>query len=231
MVQEAALKRGYDRPLFTYTQNPRWVKLIGGKYANEFDAEGKHYEVWAWPIQETIIGVETVGVIVAAVGAAATAYGTVENQRANKKRASAEEEARDIQSAQQKQEEMEKRRQQIREQRVRQAQIEQSAANAGSSGSSGELGAVSGTQTITGSNIAFGQSTAMAAQGISRQSQVAADAALDSQIAQGIASLGGQAMSLGLGQMGGGNKLFGGESGSSTSTQLDNKMNANPSIF
>lgn len=177
------------------------------------------------------MGVETVGVIVAAVGAAAATYGTVESQKANKKRASAEEEARDIQSAQQKQEEMEQRRQQIREQRVRQAQIEQSAANAGSSGSSGELGAVSGTQTITGSNIAFGQSTAMAAQGISRQSQVAADAALDSSINQGIASLGGQAIGLGLNTMGGGNLLFGGESKPSVSTQLDNKMNANPSIF
>lgn len=177
------------------------------------------------------MGVETVGVIVAAVGAAAAAYGTVESQRANKKRAGAEEEARNVQAAQQKQEEMEKRRQQIREQRVRQAQIEQSAANAGSSGSSGELGAVSGTQTITGSNIAFGQSTALASQGISRQNQVAADAALDVSINQGIASLGGQAMSLGLGPMGGASKLSGGESKPSVSTQLDNKMNANPSIF
>lgn len=51
MVQESALKRGYDKPLFTYTQNPRWVKLIGGKYANEFDAEGKHYEVYKWELK------------------------------------------------------------------------------------------------------------------------------------------------------------------------------------
>lgn len=52
LVQEYALERGYDRPLFTYTQNPRWVKLIGGKYANEFEYEGEKYEVYSWELKQ-----------------------------------------------------------------------------------------------------------------------------------------------------------------------------------
>lgn len=174
------------------------------------------------------MGIETVGLVVAAVGAAATAYGATEQRRAGKKRASAEKEAREISAAQQKQEEAEKRRQAIREQRVRQAQIEQAASNAGSSGSSGELGAISGTQTVTGANIAFGQSTALAAQGISTQMQKAADASLQGQIAGGIAGLGSSAIGLGM-QMGAADALF--SSKPSVSSQVDNTINANPSIF
>lgn len=174
------------------------------------------------------MGVETVGLVVAAVGAAATAYGTVESQRAAKKRSSAEQEAKDIQAATQKNQEAEQRRQAIREQRVRQAQIAQAASSAGSSGSSGELGAISGTQTVTGSNIAFGQSTALAAQGTSKQVQRAADASLQGQIAGGIAGLGSSAIGLGM-QMGAADALF--SSKPSLSSQVDNTINANPSIF
>lgn len=47
-LREECLKNGYDRPLFTYTQNPRWVKLIGGKYLTEFEVYGEHFEVWIW---------------------------------------------------------------------------------------------------------------------------------------------------------------------------------------
>lgn len=39
---------GYDKPFFAYTQNPRWCKLIGGKYANSFVESGRHFEVWVW---------------------------------------------------------------------------------------------------------------------------------------------------------------------------------------
>ncbi|AJT60718.1 hypothetical protein [Citrobacter phage CVT22] len=176
------------------------------------------------------MGVETAGVIIAAVGAAATAYGASEQRKAAKRRSSAEKEAKEISAAQQKIEQAEKQRQQIREQRVRTAQIAQSASNAGASGSSGELGAISGTQTVTGSNIAFGQSSTLAAQGISNQTQVAADASLEGQIAGGIASLGGSAMNLGF-QMGAGNALFGQSGKQSLEADLTNKMNANPSIF
>lgn len=176
------------------------------------------------------MGVETVGVIVAAVGAAAGAYGTIQSQKGAKKSAEAQEEASEIQAAQQKQEQMQQQREQIRQQRIRVAQVEQGAANVGASGSSGEAGAVSGIQTVTGSNIAFGQSSALAAQGISEQRQKAAEASLSSQINQGIAGLGFNALNLGL-NMGAANALFGESGESKLSRQLDNKMNANPSIF
>lgn len=39
---------GYDKPIFSYTENPRWCKLIGGKYHNSFEHEGRHFEVFKW---------------------------------------------------------------------------------------------------------------------------------------------------------------------------------------
>lgn len=176
------------------------------------------------------MGIETVGIIVGAVGAAAGAYGTIQAQKGAKKAAKEQEKAADVAAAQQKQEEMEKRRQQIREQRIRTAQIEQGAANAGVSGSSGEIGAKSGVQTVTASNIAFGTSAAKAAEGISEHNQAAAEANLQSQINQGIAGLGFNALNLGM-NMGAANVLFGEGKSEGLSRQLDNKMNANPSIF
>lgn len=47
-VKRQAELKGYNQPLLTYTRNPRWVKLIGGKYKNTFEVEGKEYELWAW---------------------------------------------------------------------------------------------------------------------------------------------------------------------------------------
>lgn len=47
-----ALKEyGYDKPFFSYTQNPRWCKLIGGEYANSFEEGGRHFEVWVWELK------------------------------------------------------------------------------------------------------------------------------------------------------------------------------------
>lgn len=172
----------------------------------------------------------TVGIIVGAVGAAGAAYGTIEAQRAGKKQASAQKEAKEITAAQQKQEQMRQIREQVRNQRIRTAQIEQSASSAGVSGSSGELGAVSGVNTITGSNIAFGQSTALAAQGISSQNQKASEAGLSAQINQGIAGIGFSAINLGM-SMGAGQALFGENTTNQVSRQLDNTMRANPSLF
>lgn len=37
---------GYKGPLLSYTQNPRWVKLIGGKYVSNFTIEDSEYELW-----------------------------------------------------------------------------------------------------------------------------------------------------------------------------------------
>lgn len=38
----------YDKDVFTYTENPRWVKLLGAEYHNSFEFEGRHFEVWKW---------------------------------------------------------------------------------------------------------------------------------------------------------------------------------------
>lgn len=152
--------------------------------------------------------VGTIGIIVAAVGAAATTYGTIESRKAQKRQSSAQKEAQEISSAQQKNEQMQQQRDAIRQQRIRTAQIAQQAANAGASGSSGEAGAVGGVATQTASNLAFGQSAAKAAEGISSQTQLAGDAAMDAQLNQGIASLGAQGLNLGF-QLGAGSALFG----------------------
>ena len=175
-------------------------------------------------------GVEIAGVVAAVVGAGAAAYGASEQRQASKRQSKAQKEAKAISTAQQKQEEMEQRREAVRQQRIRAAQVEQSAANAGVSGSSGELGAISGTQTVTGANIAFGKSTALAAQGLSAQNQNMAEANLQGQTAGAITGLGVSAFSLGM-SMGAGNALFGEGSQTSLSKDLDNKMNSNPSIF
>jgi len=44
-------KFGYDKPLFTYTQNPRWVKLLGATFHNSFEFEGRYFEVWKWELK------------------------------------------------------------------------------------------------------------------------------------------------------------------------------------
>lgn len=174
--------------------------------------------------------IATVGIIVAAVGAAAGAYGTYQAARAQKKQARAQKEAQEVSTAQQKNEQAEQRRQQIRQQRIRTAQIEQSSQNAGAAGSSGEVGAISGVQSVVAGNLAFGQSSALAAQGISAQTQRAANYGMQSQIYSGIGNLGFSALNLGM-NMGAGDALFGESKTNSVSTQLDNTMQANPSIF
>lgn len=176
------------------------------------------------------MGIETVGLVVAAVGAAAATYGTIESQKAAKNQGRAQKEASEISAAQQKNEEARQRREQIRQQRIRIAQVEQGAASAGVSGSSGEAGAVGGIQTVTGDNISFGKGTALAAQGISAQNQRAADAGLSAQINQGIAGIGFNAVNLGV-SMGASNALFGESSSSKVDRDLDNTMKSNPSLF
>lgn len=157
------------------------------------------------------MGLETVALVVAAVGAATATYGTIQSNHNAKKAAGAQREANDVSAAQQRIQEAEQRRQQIRQQRIRQAQVEQSASNVGASNSSGEIGAVSGIQSNTANNLAFGQSAALAAQGITNQTQRAADFGLRSQMNQGIANIGFSGVNLGM-QMGavdGAMNLFG----------------------
>lgn len=48
LIIEEVRARGYDLPVFTYTQNGKWVRLIGGVYHNSFEFEGETYEVYKW---------------------------------------------------------------------------------------------------------------------------------------------------------------------------------------
>lgn len=144
------------------------------------------------------MGLETVALVVAAVGAATATYGTIQANKSAKKQASAQKEASEVSGAQQRIQEAEQRRQQIRQQRVRMAQIEQSASNVGAGGSSGELGAISGVQSTTANNLAFGQSAALAAQGISNSTQQAANYGLSAQMNQGLSNIGFSAVNLGM---------------------------------
>lgn len=171
----------------------------------------------------------TVGYIVAAVGAAATAYGTMEQQKASKRQSRAQKEAKDISLAQQKAEQIEKQRQEIRQRRIRVAQVQQAAANSSVSGSSGELGAIGSIQTTSGNNIAFGESAALAARGITAQNQVASDANMSAQLNQGIAGLGFSALSMGA-NMGAFNGLFS-DPAPNVNKQVDNMISSNPSLF
>ena len=47
-VKKDRKERGIVRPLFSYTQNPQFAKLMGGVYLSEFDFENRHYEIWMW---------------------------------------------------------------------------------------------------------------------------------------------------------------------------------------
>lgn len=47
-LKELLHERGYYNPLLTYSQNPRWVKLLGAQYKNTFEYEGREFELWAW---------------------------------------------------------------------------------------------------------------------------------------------------------------------------------------
>lgn len=39
---------GVERPLFSYTKNPHFCKLTGGRYLSSFNIENSKYEVWMW---------------------------------------------------------------------------------------------------------------------------------------------------------------------------------------
>lgn len=43
---------GINRPLFSYTQNPKFAKMMGGEYLTSFVEEGKYFEVWMWELKQ-----------------------------------------------------------------------------------------------------------------------------------------------------------------------------------
>lgn len=48
LIKSEVRKLGYSLPIFSYTQNGKWVRLIGGEYHNTFEHEGETYEVYKW---------------------------------------------------------------------------------------------------------------------------------------------------------------------------------------
>jgi len=179
------------------------------------------------------MGIETIALVVAAVGATATVAGTMQQNRQARKAAGAQKEASDVSSAQQRIEDMEQRRQQIRQQRIRQSQIEQSASNAGVSESSGELGSLSALSTNAASNLAMMSGRNLAAQGIGAANQQAANAQGQAQTWGAISQLGGAAMRLGVqgGATRGAMNLFAPASAGKLSTDTDNMILGNPNLF
>jgi len=107
---------------------------------------------------------------------AVNAVSTIASMGADAQRASAEREARKIGSANEQLRNRDARRKAIREERVRRQQIAQASVNTGVSGSSGEIGSAAALASSVGRNIAFQQQETLAAQGISKQNQKAANA-------------------------------------------------------
>lgn len=168
--------------------------------------------------------------MVAAIGAATTVYSTVEQNRAQRRSASAQKEASDVSAAQQRQQEAEARRKQIREQRIRAAQIEQGATNQGVSGSSGELGSLSALSTNSASNLAYLSGQQRAAAGITAANQRSLNAQSDAQNAAAIGGISSTVTGLAAPYAGAGiSKLFSGSTG--IDSQIDTTIKSNPDIF
>lgn len=50
ILKEEAYLAGWDE-MYTYTQNPRWVRLLGGIYLTEIVIDEKRYEVYKWELK------------------------------------------------------------------------------------------------------------------------------------------------------------------------------------
>lgn len=48
VVKEVIAERGYDKPIFAYSKNGKWCRLMGGVFHNTFEYEGEEYEVYRW---------------------------------------------------------------------------------------------------------------------------------------------------------------------------------------
>lgn len=178
------------------------------------------------------MGLETIAIAAAAVGAATTVYSTVESARAAKKQAGATKEANDINAANQRNQEADARRQQIRQQRIRQAQIEQGAANQGVVGSSGEIGSLAALSTTTAASLANMSGSQLAAGGIASANQSAANYAGKAQTWNAVGSIGSAVTGLAAPAAGSGlSKLFGQDSATGLDNQVENMFNNNPTLF
>lgn len=177
--------------------------------------------------------VATIGLVVAAVGAASSIYGQVESSRQASKAAKSQKEAQEVSAAQQRVEQAEQRRQQVRQERIKRAQIEQASANTGVSGSSGELGSVSALGTNMGNNLAISSGRTVAANAITGLNQATASAQSRGATAGAIGSLGSAAMGLGIqaGALSAADSLFGPSKSGGADQQVDNLISTRPDLF
>lgn len=143
--------------------------------------------------------VAVAGLVVAAVGTAASIQQGAEARKDQKRARREQDAARGEQAAQGAAEAAQARRQQVREERIKRAQILQAAANTGTAGSTGMLGAVGGMQTQLGSNMGLSQGNVDRGQRIGVYNQNAANFMGESQTHANRAGMYGSMASFGFG--------------------------------
>lgn len=151
--------------------------------------------------------------IIASVALATTAASGYMQYQAAGEAADAQREGQAISGAQQQIQQRRSQRQSVREERIRRAQIMQASESTGVAGSSSEAGALGALGTMSATNRANVQGGTLAAQGITRASQRAADAQQSSNMWGTIGGVGGSIFTAagGFGNMQDG--IFGGGPG------------------
>ncbi len=126
---------------------------------------------------------------IAIASAAVTAGAAVVNYQQSQRAARASRRANRIAGANEQTRNRLARRQAAKKTRLQQAQILQQSENTGVSGSSGQIGAVGSLQNTFAQATAFQSGNTLAAQGISTQNQIGADARSKAQAASDIGSI------------------------------------------
>lgn len=52
-IKLACFYNGWNQ-IFSYTPNPKFGRLMGGKKIDEFTVSGKHYEVMVWELEQQL---------------------------------------------------------------------------------------------------------------------------------------------------------------------------------
>lgn len=138
----------------------------------------------------------------AVVSAAVSIGSTVVQHRAAKDASRARRKANAIASARESVRNRFNRRRAAKETRLRQSQILQAAETQGVAGSSGEIGAIGSLQRSLAQATAFQTGETLAAEGISEQNQVGADARSRASRAAGVANLFGSISEFGQSDVG-----------------------------
>lgn len=130
------------------------------------------------------------------IGLALSAATTLSANAAQNKAAKAQEEAGKIRTAGQSIQDRAARRRAAREARIRKAMVLQSSISSGGQGSSGQFGASSAIQSNLGASFASQKSGQLAAEGITKQNQIAANQQTKINNLQGFSKLLGSSLNL-----------------------------------